>query len=322
MANLLGRIGGATSAAPPVLAVPVGAAASGARRGESGFEARAKALAAEKLARVEERRAEERKKTLEAEKKTLEAETRRRERAAEEKAAKRRRTTPSREDDRASEKETGPPSAQKETAVRVPRVAPEEENAEDPGESEDEEEAGGGAGKAAAVVVDDDDESSDESSGGESDSSDSSSSSGAAPGPKKRGRPSARPGGVVEGGDPLLPRLRKKPAVEGESPLAGYPTEFAQGFYFYAKDLYLQSLCRLDERGAFTKVIDDTWKRFSAEAELHFEDCDARGKFKSGTKQKHLRSKVAVARYLQRKYPDENLYLAITGKAYDPKTDG
>jgi hypothetical protein len=120
----------------------------------------------------------------------------------------------------------------------------------------------------------------------------------------------------------LLPRLRKKPAVEGESPLAGYPTEFAQGFYFYAKDLYLQSLCRLDERGAFTKVLDDTWKRFSAEAELHFEDCDARGKFKSGTKQKHLRSKVAVARYLQRKYPDENLYLAITGKAYDPKTDG
>jgi hypothetical protein len=291
-----------------VLAVPVGAATSGARRGESGFEARAKALAAEKLARVEERRAEERKKTLEAE-------TRRKERAAEEKAAKRRRTTSL--GDRASEKETG--RSAKETTLRA-RVAPEEENVEDRGESEDEEEAG--AGKAAAVVVDDDDESSDESSGGESDSSDSSSSSGAAPRPKKRGRPTARPGGVVEGGDPLLPRLRKKPAVEGESPLAGYPTEFAQGFYFYAKDLYLQSLCRLDERGAFTNVIDDTWKRFSAEEELHFEDCDSRGKFKSGTKQKHLRSKVAVARYLQRKYPDENLYLAITGKAHDPKADG
>ena len=181
--------------------------------------------------------------------------------------------------------------------------------------------------------MDDDDESSDESSGGASDSPDSSDSSDSSDtsrfcagglGPTKLGRPSARPGGVVDGGGPVAPSAPpKKPAVEvGESPRGVRGTEFAQGFYFYAKDLYLQSLCRLDERGAFTPVIDDTWKRFSAEAELHFEDCDARGKFKSGTKQKHLRSPSPSRGTSSGTVPDENLYLAITGKAYDPKTDG
>jgi hypothetical protein len=117
-------------------------------------------------------------------------------------------------------------------------------------------------------------------------------------GKKRGGGAKAGPGAIDES---RVCRVGHPKVIVGEPP-TGWPLEakpdaHGPGYLYYAGDVYVQYLKR-----ATGNHVDESYRRFTADGGDGgaFEDTDPKGMEEVGKTQANLRSKVAIARYLER----------------------